>query len=75
MFHATKHVIQSDTIVVTVFCNRKIIIDDILFYSNYISIFLHYFSFAAQVFTKYRLSFKVSKDYSVLPQLTLLAMS
>ena len=38
------------------------IFGDILFYfSNHIQIFLHYISCVAQVFTKFRLSFKLSK--------------
>ena len=42
-------------------CDDKIIIDDILLYSNHVLTLLHYFSCVAQVFTKYRLSFKLTK--------------
>ena len=42
-------------------CDDKIVIDDILLYYNHAPTLLYYFSCVAQVFTKYRLSFKVTK--------------
>ena len=73
LFADTKHlltidsapdtIICSDKIYVpdTIVCNDKIIIDDILLYSNNVDTLIHYFSCVAQVFTKYRLSFKLTK--------------
>ena len=40
---------------------KKIIIDDILFYSNSVNTFIHCFSCVPKAFTKYRLSFKLKK--------------
>ena len=45
----------------TLICDDKIIMDDILPYSDHSPTLLHYFSCIAQVFTKDRLSFKLSK--------------
>ena len=44
---------------VSIVCNDKIIIDDILLYSNHINTLIHYFSCVSQVFTVYCLSFKL----------------
>ena len=60
-FHSTKDCIPSDTSLSTIFCDSKKIIDYTLIFSNYIPTLLHYFSCVAQVFTKYWLSFKLSK--------------
>ena len=45
----------------TLIYNDKIIIDDGLLYSNHVPSLLHYFSCVIQLFTKYRLSFKLTK--------------
>ena len=63
----SKHIVISDHSFPNLFCNSKIIIDDTLIYSNNISTLIHYFSCVAQVFTKYRLSFKLSKYDFFLP--------
>ena len=60
-FNDTDHVVQSGTFFANIYCNSKTIIDDTLIYSNHIPILLHYFTCVAQVFTKYRLPFKLSK--------------
>ena len=52
LFNDTNHIVQSDTYLVNIYCNSKIIIDDTLLYSSHISILLHYFSCVVQVFTK-----------------------
>ena len=46
---------------ITIIYDDKIVIDDILLYSNPIPTLLHYFSCVAKVFTKFRLSFNHSK--------------
>ena len=61
LFADTKHVISRDNVPDTFICNDKTIIDDILLHSNHVPSLLHYFSCVAQVFTKYRLSFKLTK--------------
>ena len=61
LFADTKHVIRLNSAPVSIICNDKIIIDDILLYSNHVNTLIHYFSCVAQFFTKYRLSFKVTK--------------
>ena len=61
LFADTKHIIYCDTIPITLICNDNIIIDDVLLYFNNVSSFLHYFPCVTQVFTKYRLSFKLAK--------------
>ena len=61
LYADTKHLIHFDSVHVTIICNEKIIIDDILLYSNNVNTLIHYFSCVAQVFTKYRLSFKLTK--------------
>ena len=61
LFHSTKDCVPSDTSISTIFCDSKTIIDDTLIFSNHIPTLLHYFSCVAQVFTKYRFSFKLSK--------------
>ena len=42
-------------------CDDYIIIDDIILFSNHVLTILHNFSYVTRVFTKYRLSFKLSK--------------
>ena len=61
LFNETKHVINVSNSPTTIVCNDRIIIDDILLFSNHIPTLLHYFSCVAQVFTKFRLSFKLTK--------------
>ena len=61
LFADTKHVISCDNVSNTLICNDKIIIDDGLLYSNHVPSLLHYFSCVIQLFTKYRLSFKLTK--------------
>ena len=61
IFNNTKHIVKSDTSLANTFYNSKKIIDDTLIYSNYILTLLHHFSCVYQVFTKYKLSFKLSK--------------
>ena len=61
LFVDTKHVVPFDTVHVTTICNDKIIIDDVLLYSNHILALFHYVSYVGQAFTKYRLSFKLTK--------------
>ena len=60
-FYNTKRVVKSDTSLANIFCNSKTIIDDTFISSNHILALLHYFSCVAQVFTKYRFSFKLIK--------------
>ena len=61
LLHAdTKHLIQLNSAPASIICNDKIIIDDVLLYSNHVNTLLHYFSCVAQVFTKYHLSFKLT---------------
>ena len=57
LFTDTKHVISYDTVPIALICNDKIIIDDILPYSNHVPSLLHYFFGVAQVFIKYCLLF------------------
>lgn len=61
LFASTKYVIRINTTPVSIVCNDKIFINDILLYSNHDNILLHYFPYVPQVFTKYRLSFKITK--------------
>ena len=68
LFHSTKECVPSDPSISKIFCDSKTIIDDTLIFSNHIPTFLHYFSCVAQVFTKYRLSFKLSKCNFFLPR-------
>ena len=64
----TKHIIKSDTYLVNVYCNSKTIIDDTLIYSKHIPTLLHHFVCVTQVFTNYRLSFKLSNFFLFLPR-------
>ena len=57
----TEHTLSVIIYHVTVICNDKIVIDDILLYSNHNPTLLQYFSCIATVFIKYRMSFKLSK--------------
>ena len=61
LYADTKHLTHLDSVPVTIICNEKIIIDDILLYSNNVNTLIHYFSCVYQVFTMYRLSFKLTK--------------
>ena len=61
LFIDMNHVIPIDTVFVTIICNDKVITDDILLYSNHVLTIIRHFFFVAQVFTKYRLSFKLTK--------------
>ena len=68
LYADTKHLIHLDSSPVTIICNDKIIIDNILLYSNNINTLIHYFSCVDQVCTKYRLSFKLTKCDFVKPR-------
>ena len=57
----TKHLIHLDSAPVTIICNEKNIINDILLYSNNVNTLINYLSCVAQVFTNYRLSFRLTK--------------
>ena len=61
LFNETQYTIKLSDSPSTIICNNRIIIDDILLFSNHIPTLLHYFPCIAQVFTKFRLSFKLSK--------------
>ena len=61
LFYETKHNIIVEDAPDTIIYNDKIIINNILLFSNHIPTLLHYFSCIATAFTKYRLSFKLSK--------------
>ena len=61
LFNETKQTIKLSDSPSTIICNDLIIIDDIFLFSNHTPTLLYYFSCVAQVFTKYRLSFKLSK--------------
>ena len=61
LFTDMKHIITIYPDPVTIICNYNIIIDENFLYSNHVPTLLHYFSCAAQVFSKYRLSFKLTK--------------
>ena len=61
LFNETRHIISLINSPAKVIYNDRIIIDDILLFSNHTPTFLYYFSCVTRVFTKYRLSFKLSK--------------
>ena len=61
LFNETRHSIVDEHAPNIIVCDDKIVIDDILLYSNHIPTLLHYFFCVAKVFTKFRLSFKLSK--------------
>ena len=61
LFNELKHGIVDKNSPNTIVCDDKIVIDDILIYSNNILTLLHYFSCVANFFTKFRLSFKLFK--------------
>ena len=61
LFQETKHNIVMTNSPSNIVCDDRIIIDDILLFSNHVSTILHYFSCVARVFTKYRLFFKLVK--------------
>ena len=56
-----KNLILSNTSVANIFCDSKTIIDDTLIFSNHITTLFHCSFCVAKVFTKCRLSFKLSK--------------
>ena len=60
-FNETKQTIKLSDSPSTIIYNGRVIIDDILLFSNHIPTLLHYFSCVAQVFTKFCLSLKLSK--------------
>ena len=60
LFNETRYSIVDNHAPDNIVCDDKIVIDDILLYSNHIPTLLHYFSCVAKVFTKFRLSFKLS---------------
>ena len=68
LFHSTKECVPSDPSISKIFWDSKTIINDTLIFFNHIPTLLHYFSCVAQVFTKYRLSFKMSKCDFFLPR-------
>ena len=61
LFNETKLIISLTDSPTKIVCNDRIIIDDIFLFSNHTPTLLYYFSCVARVFTKYRLSFKLSK--------------
>ena len=61
LFNETKLIISLTNSPTKIVCNDRIIIDDIFLFSNHTPTLLYYFSCVARVFTKYRLSFKLSK--------------
>ena len=60
LYADTKNIIRLNSIPVSIIWNDKIIIDDILLYSNHINTLIHYISCVAQVFTKYHLFIKLT---------------
>ena len=60
-FVETKNSISIVNSSATIICDNKIIMDDVLLFSNHDPTFLYYFSCIFQVFTKYMSSFKFSK--------------
>ena len=61
LFQETKLTIVMTNSPPHIICDDRIIIDDIILFSNHVSIILHHFSCVARVFTKYRFSFKLRK--------------
>ena len=61
LFNETKYTISLHQLPTKVISGDRIIIKGNLSFSNKIPTLLHYFFYVAQVFTKYRLSFKLSK--------------
>ena len=57
----TKRIVNLSNPPTNIICNDRIIIDGILLFSNNIPTLLHYFSYVTQVFTRFLLSFKISK--------------
>ena len=60
-FNETKHNVSFDHSSTKIICDDRIIIDDILLFSNHIPTLLHYFPVLHKECTKYRLSFQISK--------------
>ena len=56
-FNETKHNVSFDHSSTKIICDDRIIIDDILLFSNHIPTLLHYFPVLHKECTKYRLSF------------------
>ena len=61
LFNETRNSVNISNSAIDIICNDRIIIDDVLLFSNHIPTLLHYFSCVAQVFTKFRISFKLGK--------------
>ena len=61
LFNKTKHTINISNSPTIIICNDRIIIDDIFLFSNHIPTLLLFLSCVAQVFTTFRISFKLSK--------------
>ena len=62
LFAETKNSISILNPPSTIICDDKIIMDDIIPFSNHDPTLLHYFLYVSYVFTKYRFLFKLSKD-------------
>ena len=69
LLNSTKDIVPSDMSITKIFYDSKIIVDDILIYSNHIPTLFHHFSWFAEDFTKYRLSFKLLKFDFFLPRI------
>ena len=61
LFQETRHIISFDQSLSNVIYDDRIIIDDIQYFYYHILTILYYFFCTAQVFTKYGMSFKLSK--------------
>ena len=63
LFHEPRHIIVMTNSPSNIICDDHIIIEDMLSLFTHVSTILHDFSYAAQVFTKCRLFFKLSKHH------------
>ena len=61
LFQEIIHTIVSDNSTPYIVCDNRIIINAILLFSNHVPTILPFFSCVVSVFTKYILSFKLSK--------------
>ena len=61
LFQEIKHTIVMTNSPCNIVCDDRIIINDILLFSNHVSTILHYFSCVVRAFTKYILFFKLIK--------------
>ena len=61
LFTEINNSISTVNLPATIICDDKIIMDDILLFPNHDTTLIRYFSCISQVFTKYTLSFKLSK--------------